>query len=124
MSNTLPLVNHEQAVMLKEMGFDWKCDNAFSDDADKPFTTHGTNHNYFRHYFSAPTLALAAMWLREKNISVEVRRHIWNGEYLWACDVINIASLKRYHTISKDTHDLALSSGITTALLIVKNKEK
>ena len=90
-------VTYEQAVKLKELGFDWEC-------------------NHFNPDCSAIRLDQAQRWLREKhNLSVEpicnmVRQ--WNVN---VCEIDNFGTAV-YSKMNLDTYELALSAGIDKAL--------
>jgi hypothetical protein len=63
-NNSLPLVSKEQALKLKELGFDWPC-NAFYDNLTTQMATSSlVNWNDFSG-ISAPTVALALKWMRD-----------------------------------------------------------
>ena len=76
-TQTLPLVNFEQAKALKESKFDWKVMNYFHVDfinlegyePNERYSGIGQNYNDYDRgdhtYFSRPTVALALRWLRE-----------------------------------------------------------
>lgn len=87
MNNQLQLVTFEQAKRLKAAGFDWEtlryfhADGEFlDDDADKSeynwnssdvktltWLIHGDNHPDEADVCSAPTVALALKWMRDKH---------------------------------------------------------
>ena len=80
-------VSFETAELLKEKGFDWKCEYCYDVANDNPYS----NANYQVSY-PKPTLQMAMKWLREMyNISIEPLVDFGNGnEYWWAVDVAYI----------------------------------
>ena len=107
---TETLVSAEIAQVLKDKGFDWKC-NSYAIHPNIP--TNDSDLGY-----SAPTLSHAAMWLREvKNVHVFVSpMKYWSG---WSFCI----AIKEEETTSGDwmydTHDTALSAGILSALKMI-----
>jgi hypothetical protein len=65
--NSLQLVSHQQAVALKQLGFDWNCDSVYwMDDLNEvKFNDQLVlqNYNKISNWFSAPTVALALKWM-------------------------------------------------------------
>lgn len=72
MSQQLPYVTKEQAVRLKELGFDWPCDFFFL--GDEPFKRRGQFNNSGIGE-SMPTIPLALMWARSKYLFGYVSKH-------------------------------------------------
>lgn len=66
---------YEQAKVLKELGFDWKCYTFYHEDNWCGLSDSGMceNHNMFDKCISAPTLAQTQQWLFEKcDVWVEI----------------------------------------------------
>ncbi len=130
--NTKDFVTYEQAVMLKECGFDWKTEHyyEFEEPTDTEVVFKRTascnpfNHNTFADSFSAPILDQAAKWLREvKGMDIEIRVWLVDKEreyrpYIMPpkCDdYIAFPPEKQYES--------ALSAGIDAALkLLITNR--
>jgi len=97
MNNTeLQLVSYEQAVRLKELGFDYKC---------------------IEICFTTPTVALALKWMRDvKGIRMGIKtfESWYSGEYL---------DYFREYTERTDSYELA-ESALLDKLLTVLEKEK
>jgi len=86
----LPLVSFEQAKRLKELGFDWECEQFYNGEKLTDYKTAGFDeecplkNNYNdsgfdwndgveKEWFSAPTVALALKWFKKiKNIVCDV----------------------------------------------------
>lgn len=136
-------VTYEQAVKLKELGFNWKC-RYFYDERDKlplPFTEMITSFegdfkdvtsdtmledfNKCTGIYSSPTLAQIQKWLYEKyELWIEVTIKAKNDFTL--CIVNNFGSIKFIN--DKEYTDLrtpeqALSAGIDKALELLKEKK-
>lgn len=119
-------VTYEQAEKLKELGFNWKC-YAFYDEGtlDEGLDCYNRatfeNCNKWRdNLCSAPTLAQAQRWLRERfgrDLVISPRFNSETGErigYFWKCSQrtdLNISILKTHNT-----YEEALSEAITTIL--------
>ncbi len=72
----LAIVTKEQAIKLKELGFDWECDRNFTKKADYSLRDTLFNWNdpmFFGSLISCPTVALAIQWCDEKGVYVEMR---------------------------------------------------
>lgn len=120
-------VTYEQAVKLKELGFDWKCKNYYSyeDKALKEIACINHNREKFLGICSAPKLAQAAKWLREaKNIHVvPVLENVNKADY--CCHITQLhKSVKRIIDGDKyfESFESALSAGIDTALKIIDDE--
>ena len=139
-------VTYEQALRLKELGFDWKVRACYRrklilDDNPhytEPKFVHNdtmrkrwtTNYNDNRcgggsgkYYYSAPTLAQAQKWLREKEIEVGVfgdfEGELPTGKWVWLIRKFNTHLFDTVFTeddIRFDTYEKALSAGIDKAL--------
>lgn len=135
-------VTYEQAVKLKELGFDWKCYQFYN--ADKKLWSYTSigygddcrdwNDNDYaiigNAECSAPTLAQAQKWLREKHyLSIEVYSSLdidYNHEYDGFIKNLNDASEDEIEdsAISCKTYEEALSKGIDKALELLKQQSK
>lgn len=128
-------VTYEQALKLKELGFDWECDYCCEDNRELLGTINVINVHEFYHLtgvkldnaLPAPTLAQAAKWLRDVKgiiICIEPRfyknkrplvgydYHLFNKDDGWYSD---IESKTVY-----DTYEEALSEAISKALEILE----
>ena len=67
-------VTYEQAKTLKELGFDWECNQLYhAYDPNNIYESLYTNHNCFKKSYSAPTLAQAQKWFyKNHNIWIEI----------------------------------------------------
>jgi len=71
----LQLVNHDQAILLKKVGFDWECCMRYEDD--RLLKSFFSNHNILDDVASAPTVALALKWIRNKGITIALDGKYW-----------------------------------------------
>ena len=124
-------VSFEQAVDLKILGFDWKCNHWYHQlEPDKILESDDySNHNRFERPFSAPTLAQAARWLREvKGISVEPFSSVVGKD--WAYQLYHTQKDKFGLSVVVDkkcvkeygyaTYEEALAEGVSQALKLLK----
>ncbi len=140
--NTEDFVTYEQAVKLKECGFDWDCQTYYTNDYmndDPEDLSREVKFNYGFSYnqniiagcFSAPTMAQAAKWLRDKyNLHVQIESVIGKR---WTYTLVDTAPQsdiggEYYDRIPDrdgyqvfDTYESALSAGIDAALNIISN---
>ena len=120
-------VTYEQAVKLKELGFDWDTIAFYLETVliTKIINWHTTNATDLP-IFSAPTLAQAQKWLREKGI--EVMSYYDYTTKTWIFEVCEIGDphFYGYHSddfgLNKPTYEQALSAGIDQALKFLKEK--
>lgn len=121
-------VSLEVARLLKEKGFDWKCENRFVEkipgtereewDEDECAYVTKTNCNIY----PKPTLYMAQKWLREtKNIHIDVYRNAGGWLYnLTKADngtlIAEGKSLGPNNGRSSDTYEEVLCAGILYAL--------
>lgn len=128
MKEQLQYVDFDTAVLLKEVGFDWKVLKCYY--ANEPTIeisiTGFRDHNSSPMRHSAPTLHLAAQWLREVK-GLHIFANIFVGHIEWNYIINNILIARcENQMVSKDSydsHDLALSAGITKALELLKNSK-
>lgn len=78
----LALVTFDQAKKLKDLGFDVGVHNLYHFPAELEKSNNYThakgNWNLYREYLSAPTVALALMWLRKEfglNLTIQCNEH-------------------------------------------------
>jgi len=83
MINTkLQIVAKEQAVKLRQLGFDWQTEYLFHTKSKEPFPSNGMGVYHKDTYFYAPTVALAMRWIREeKRINIDVNFHCVENKY-------------------------------------------
>ena len=110
-------VSLETARLLKEAGFDWKCEWFFTEKELLGYSSISENHNKIHEYggCSRPTLSLAAKWLRkENNIYVEVIRKFT----CWKFSLINLnpVCIIKLTAGSFNTYEEALEKGLKEAL--------
>lgn len=133
-------VTYEQAMKLKDLGFDWKCNYYYEGNGNHP-TLHESTQFYMRsaspyvsefyHNFndptnkhgqpvnpqcSAPTISQAQKWLREVKETEVIVNFINEGIY-------NYIIYGKYVNINSKTHfnyEQALSIGINAALELLK----
>ena len=132
-NNMEDYVTYEQAIKLKEIGFDWECNYIYKKDFFNQWIFfHCLRDAYRNHnqggesepiFVSAPTLSQAQKWLREvKGICVELRIHPlyrnWFGKVFDLKDYPNINFVSDIDLW--DTYEQALSVGISKALEILK----
>ena len=131
-------VTYDQAVRLKELGFNWKCNHTY-DNATQKRHEHTEDDYYVSPYhdfnnetygvplghISAPTLSLAQKWLREtKNLIVETNVVAYvSNQYR---PRLVRKGVDEYHIDYplEETYDKALETGITKALEIIQKEEK
>lgn len=114
-------VTYEQAVKLKELGFNWFV-HAFYNKEEKLFRSNNPDqwNAPVWNEFSAPTLANTQKWLREvKNIIVSVG---FDGHFYWYLsesdgEVIDGDIESKSYT----TYESALIEGVNQALKLLKS---
>ena len=136
-------VTYEQALRLKELGFDRKCHYHYDTTAFKPvicpnYTAndgegerwiYADDCNLYEdmnhcQYCSAPTLAQAQGWLREfKQIAVFSELEYIFGKYFYTIRELNGKyDDKVIAQEEHDSYDEALSAGITKAMELLSVK--
>ena len=132
------LCTYEQAIKLKDMGFDEPCYNFWSLEPDgKPLVITSTlcivrSSDLKGRDVTAPFLWQAQKWLREKGIHISVNPYckVYNPNI---CDAEDCAWSFELHSVpfgrwlekSKgefDAYELALSAGIDAALELLTDK--
>lgn len=123
--NNEDFVTYEQAVKLKELGFDWKCNHSYYGRRSKGLiefcTYYDFNKNGGPNECSAPTLSQAQKWLREvKGIHIEIK-YTFNPQYEpWIGKLVIIGDQPEPNTIINtdtcDSYEEALLEGIGRAL--------
>lgn len=121
-------VTFEQAVKLKELGFNWECDYCYY------YNFHNHDNPIFaRHelidpcdveeYWDAPTLSQAQKWLREvKEICVTSGIKIHEGKYKfnWSITLFKEGRGIWDESVIYDTYEQALLAGINRVLELIK----
>lgn len=114
---TEDFVTYEQAVLLKELGFDWKCNHyyhLYDELATLSVISEYENSNEFDKNWTAPTLSQAQKWLREvKQIDLFITKEL--SKYYWYIG-------EEFQIGNCDTYEEALSVGIDSALEQIKEK--
>lgn len=129
-------VTYDQAVKLKELGFDWECDHSYLhkaiDKSGNPYLYHvemrnWNNFNSEVECFSAPRLDQAQAWMREVKgwdiTSIPTLAEYGEKKYRW--DICHW-SKPEYGDCSDgifDSYELALSAGIDKALELLTDKD-
>ena len=125
----LELCDFELSVMLKEVGFNWKCFNRYSDKpkgvgrtinnlelvldlsmAKEEYLVDANKYNHVFWNISAPTLELAKMWFREiHGINIVIQKVVGNkGTAFETVTYTHEGSPWR----TKETYNQALSAGL------------
>lgn len=119
-------ITYEQAVALKECGFDWECSHYYV-VGDKSVSRNYTplNFNSHPHEFSAPALAAVQKWLREvHNIHIQIICTT-NKYWMWQTELVlmPIDPERTYKPkiiyVSHDYKD-AFMAGLDAALKLIK----
>lgn len=126
-------VTFEQAQQLKQLGFDLECNHYYHLYDELPtlsVLSEYENSNKFDKNWSAPTLAQAQKWLREKGIEVgafaDFDGELPNGKWMWLMRKFNTHLYDTEFTeenINYNSYEEALSEGINKALKILKEQE-
>lgn len=107
------IVSYEQAVKLKEKGFNWPCPYSYS---FKSLTD--SIHCYDSDPY-APSLYIADKWLRdEKGLYIEIYYNITG----WSFNIFDLKNRRYYEHNSLDSYDTyeeALFKGISKALDLI-----
>ena len=125
-------VNYDLALKLKACGFDWKTDHLYRKDADNgdQYTLIHSGFDNYNEYWnasdwcSAPTLAHAQKWLREKKkMHCQVLLNGVRSMYFW--QVRERVGNGRYADSAHqyDVYEDAMSDCISAALELIKKGE-
>ena len=131
MSNHEEYVTYQQAVKLKQLGFNWLCrtwykrEGEFYDQAiPGNVNSSPRTQRIMPESASAPTQAVAMRWLRKVHkISIEP---ICNTVAQWNVNVCTICVCGEilWGKIGLDTYEAALSAGIDAALELIGKEEE
>ena len=126
------LVTYEQAAKLKELGFELECPYHFTHSYVRnktlffgPKELSNWNKDTFddAERISAPTLAQAQKWFREKGIIIIVGFSRYSdSEQSYYYDLKRIYNDRVTVGDTADTYEQALSAGIDKALELLKEK--
>jgi hypothetical protein len=127
-------VDLEVAKLLKEAGFDWKCNGAFISEDGIQYAfikmdavCDSNNSKYNPYNISAPTLDVAQRWMREvKDVDIVVHIDYHYGEQYskaYYCPFYIGTGDKLYTTEHFKTYEEALEAGIKNALEMILNKK-
>lgn len=141
-------VSLEQALLLKELGFNWNCSGFFAkypscddyifcrdiyleDHNDKLLSNYKLVHNYDS--ISAPSIFMVLKWLREvKNLHLYVYLSVESSEYnpIYEANMQQVGSGiniwmhdNDYHSRKYKTYEAAINNIITIALEYLKKIE-
>jgi len=116
-------VDYNTAVTLKSKGYDVPCMYYMtSNGTEMTPSMPPRNHNRDHYLLSQPTLAEAADWLREKK-----GLHVYclqdkHGKWQYMIEEVP-RTRKVWHNMNYETYPLSLSSAITKALTILKDRK-
>lgn len=115
----LQRVTKQQAVKLKEAGFDWETDAYYYQEAETPVISNYDNWNkYGNNSKSAAPLELACKWLRKvKGIDVLVNKTQFKGRQLYYFGVYWPTGEYPHNGLNKlGSYEAAQSAGLDVAL--------
>ena len=131
--NQLELVNKEQAIKLKESGFDWECVYHYLEDHELPahnqiyieytLFNKAENWNSFSDKFSAPELDLACKWLREVKGIIVVSLVLDCRKNLYTFDLFTKTGKIYIKRESFNSYEAAQSAGLDIILKELSNKK-
>ena len=110
-------VSFDTARMLKEAGFDEVCSWAYY-RAYNWCLIHERNSKLCLGYYSRPTQALAARWLREVH-NIDVMVDVYNRDY-YVCNVYKNKHLMIIRNIVTSSYEEALEEGLREAIKLIK----
>ena len=127
--NTEDFVTYKQALALKKHGFDLEVNHVY--DKNGELREEGMNENVdcdYTAYFnynksgyievsaSAPTLAQAQKWFRQKGYSIETMLCV---DKTYRCDIFNIEDFQHVSFKVMPSYEEALSAGITECIKLL-----
>lgn len=124
-------ITFEQAIKLKELGFDWECHHWYhplEEDRTKIFYADYYNHNKYKTAISAPTLSQVQKWFREvKGLDITIN-HVYHrlttgDKVMYGLRIGNQSTFKTEFYMNYDSYEDALSIGIDKALEFLKGKK-
>jgi hypothetical protein len=126
------LISFETAVLAKEKGFDWLCNNYTNERDGDNFSNENTiisykNYNCIYATYSRPTQSLLQKWLREvHNIHVNIDCNAGGWYYeLMKCNGTTIYIEKgrnkgmAYQGFNYETYEEALEAGLQESLKLI-----
>lgn len=121
-------VTYEQAVKLKELGFDLECNYWYYNVTKQIIFTHGCEWFYFEDMTKAPTLAQAQKWLREvKQLEVNSTYDVVckEGWFFYKNDLANVCIIDsdKMGDNFYASYEEALSAGIDNVLEMLKEND-
>lgn len=110
-------VTFNQAKTLKELGFNWTSYNYYDNDGSFITTSHDEYYSEFEGRTTAPTLAQAQKWLREKGLIININ---YEPVYYYG-DIYNEKKGDYEYMITEnfETYESVLSVMIDKALEII-----
>lgn len=120
-------VTYEQAMLMKDLGFDWPCDHHYThtQTLQDNYPIENFNEDNVT-YCSAPSLSVAQRWLREvKGIAINVIAHD-GGFYQW--EEIYLPDAPEYECFFQSdikqytTYETALSNALDAVLNLLNNQ--
>lgn len=128
---TTDFCSYELSKRLKDCGFDKPCDHYYNGhgNLNRYADTDRINRNTNGHHTpscSAPTLAHAQKWLREKGIAVSVQANEIQGELWYSADIITTKGINELVDGVFDYmgYEAALSAGLSAALELIEQEKK
>lgn len=126
--------SYELSKALKDAGFDEPCLTFYdvNKELGRALDSDNFNHlggtyqgEWFTDTISAPTLAHAQKWLREKGIAVSVQANEIQGELWYSADIITTKGVNELVDGGFDymDYEAALSAGIAASLELIKKGE-
>jgi hypothetical protein len=128
-SPMLPLVTKEQAILLKEVGFDLPTQELYMEGKDKLFKPVGEgNNNQIKEYYSAPTVSEALLWLEDnKGFQFFLEREYIDEDsgFMYCIEILEILT-KKYRSMNFHIYNSRLfqSKQLSMALEILKSENK
>jgi hypothetical protein len=116
-----PLVSKQTATLLREVGFNWGTRDYFAGGTGMTPLSLPFNHNRDLMKLSRPTLAHAAMWLREVHgIDLHAEADLDFKKWYTRVDLKG-GGITRMSPF--DTYDTAYEAGIVAAIKIVQQRK-